>query len=293
MIDKPTTIARALQEGRERLLGSATETPRLDAEVLLRSLLGLDRAALFSRLQDPIDTDAVQAYRNLIGQRSDGIPVAYLTGEREFMGIRFKVGPGVLIPRPETEILVEWALDWLRARPRVTVVDVGTGSGAIALSLAQLLEPAWRGQIIGADISSVAIETARLNRHQLGLEQWPTLVQGSLLEWLGGPVDLILANLPYLRPDQIEENPDLKAEPRLALDGGQDGLELIERLLADAPRVLRAQGAVGLEIDPGQTDKVIRQAKQAFPRSEVTVLQDLAGLERHVIVQTEASPRNR
>lgn len=293
MIEPPATIVTALQEGRKRLLQSATETPRLDAEVLLRALLGLDRTALFSRLQDPIDPNAVQAYLNLIGQRACGIPVAYLTGEREFMGIRFKVGPGVLIPRPETEILVEWALDWLRVRPGATVVDAGTGSGAIALSLAQLLKPTWRGQIIGADVSAVAIDTARFNRRQLGLEQRITLVRGSLLEWLGGSVDLILANLPYLRPDQIEDNPDLKAEPRLALDGGRDGLELIERFLSDAPRVLRAQGAVGLEIEPSQTDVVRRRAEQVFAGSEVAVLRDLAGLERHVIVQTDASHSNR
>jgi release factor glutamine methyltransferase len=119
------------------------------------------------------------------------------------------------------------------------------------------------------------------------------LVRGSLLEWLGGPVDLILANLPYLRPDQIADNPDLKAEPRLALDGGNDGLELLERVLTDAPRVLRACGAVGLEIDPAQADKILRRATQVFPNSDVTVIRDLAGLERHVIVQTGVSHRNR
>ena len=119
------------------------------------------------------------------------------------------------------------------------------------------------------------------------------LMQGSLVEWLAGPVDLILANLPYLRPDQIEANPYLEAEPRLALDGGGEGLELIERLLADAPRVLGASGALGLEIDPGQTDEVRRRAKQVFPTSEVTILRDLAGLERHVIVQTDTSRSNR
>ncbi len=261
--------------------------------MLLRSLLGVDRTALFTRLRDPIDPVTLQAFFDLIDRRSQGVPVAYITGEREFMGIRFRVGPGVLVPRPETELLVEWALDWLRDRPGATVVDIGTGSGAIALSLAQLIERGWRGRIIGTDISSAAIETARINRHQLGLEQQVTLVQGSLVEWLGGPVDLILANLPYLRPDQIEDNPDLKAEPRLALDGGGNGLELIERLLADAPRVLGPDGALGLEIDPSQTGEVRRRAKQVFPTSEVMVLRDLAGLERHVIVQTDSSRSNR
>ena len=157
MIEQPATIAAALQKGRDWLARSATDTPRLDAEVLLRSLLGLDRTALFTRLRDPIDPTALQAFLDLIDQRARGVPVAYLTGEREFMGMRFTVGPGVLIPRPETEILVEWALDWLRERPGATVADVGTGSGAIAFKsgrtpwtrLARARH--WRRHLAGGD----------------------------------------------------------------------------------------------------------------------------------------------
>jgi release factor glutamine methyltransferase len=289
LIEQPGTIAAALRQGRDRLARTVTETPRLDAEVLLRSVLGLDRTALFTRLQDPLDPNVLQSYFDLIERRGDGVPVAYLTGEREFMGLSFRVGPGVLVPRPETEILVEWALAWLRDRAGATVVDVGTGSGAIALSLARLMGPDWTGEIIGADVSAAALRSAQLNQDELGLKQRASLVQGSLLDWLCGPVDLILANLPYLRPDQIDDNPDVAAEPRLALEGGNDGLALIRQLLTDAPRVLGPGGAMGLEIDPSQTDEVRRLVAEVLPASRTSVLRDLAGFERHVTVLTEGS----
>ena len=214
--------------------------PRLHDSMLRSSCgtsLGIDRTELFTRLQEPIDPNALTSFYSLLEQRARGAPVAYLVGEREFMGIRFQVGPGVLVPRPETEILVEWASAWLRDRPGATVVDLGTGSGAIALSLAQLMGPDWPGQIIGSDVSPSALAIALRNSGRLGLVGRVALVRGSLLEWLRGPVDLILANLPYLRPDQINANPSLADEPRLALDGGSAGLTLIERLLDDAPRV--------------------------------------------------------
>ena len=146
--------------------------------------------------------------------------------------------------------------------------------------------PDWSGQIIGSDVSPTALEVAGVNRGRLGLEGRAALVRGSLLEWLRGPVDLILANLPYLRPDQIDANSNLAAEPRLALDGGTSGLMQIEQLLDDAPRVLGPNGAIGLEIDPSQTITIKQLAEWAWQDSQTTVLRDLAGLERHVIVQT-------
>jgi release factor glutamine methyltransferase len=283
------TISDALRRGRKRLASKGSPTPGLDAEVLLRHVLGIDRTALFVRLPGPIAADALATYDALIEERTRDTPVAYLTGEREFMGLTFEVIPGVLVPRPETELLVSWAVSWLRERERepVTVVDAGTGSGAIAISVAVAMGPDWQGRVIASDISLDALSVATRNRARLDLHQHVAIIHGSLLSWVRGPVDLILANLPYLRPEQIAENPSLAAEPRLALDGGPDGLDLIGQILADAPRVLAAGGAIGLEIDPSQRDHVVNLARKLFQAADVQVLRDLAGLDRHVTIQTK------
>jgi release factor glutamine methyltransferase len=283
------TISDALRRGKKRLSSAGSPTPGLDAEVLLRHVLGIDRTALFVRLPGPIAADALATYDALIEERTRDTPVAYLTGEREFMGLTFEVIPGVLVPRPETELLVSWAVSWLceREREPVTVVDVGTGSGAIAISVAVAMGPDWQGRVIASDISLDALSVATRNRARLDLHQHVAIIHGSLLSWVRGPVDLILANLPYLRPEQIAENPSLAAEPRLALDGGPDGLDLIGQILAGAPRVLAAGGAIGLEIDPSQRDHVVNLARKLFQAADVQVLRDLAGLDRHVTIQTK------
>jgi release factor glutamine methyltransferase len=285
-MDEPIpTIADALRIGKLRLHQTDSDTPGLDAEVLLRHVLDLDRTALFVRLADPIHPSVVSAFMKLIEERARRVPVAYLTGEREFMGLRFVVDLDVLVPRPETEILVEWAIRWLGARKNATVVDVGTGSGTIALSLATLVTTEVAPQIIAVDVSNAALAIAARNRASFGLQDRVALLQGSLLTSISGPVDLVLANLPYLRPEQIAENPHLTAEPRQALDGGVDGLSLIRQLLLDAPRVVARGGAIGIEIDPGQRAAVVTLAQEAFPGADIAVLPDLAGHDRHVAIQ--------
>jgi release factor glutamine methyltransferase len=250
---------------------------------LLRHLLGLDRAQLFARLQDPVPINTLEAYRALIAARASGTPVAYLTGEREFYGLSLLTQPGVLIPRPETELLVEWALAWLgRRSTTATVVDVGTGTGAVPLALAATLGPTWPGLIIGSDYFPAPIALASLNRERLRLTNQVELVRGSLLDWFAGPADLITANLPYLRPDQVVGNSMLAEEPVEALVSGDDGLNLIRELSRDLPRVLRPGGAVILELDPSQAETVRDMLLANLPAATVSIVPDLAGMPRFV-----------
>jgi len=205
------TVSRALRTARTRLAEAGLETPALDAEVLLRHILGWDRTQILSRPETAVSGSDAARFEELLRQRLGGTPVAYLTGERELMGLPFLVNPSVLVPRPETEILVEWAADWLRPGGRSRVVDVGTGSGAIALSLAHLLGTDWVGEITGIDVSADALLVAGQNRNNLGLDARVALRAGYLLQAEQGTFDLILANLPYLRPDQVADNADLAA----------------------------------------------------------------------------------
>ncbi len=267
-----------------RLLPTRTYTPRLDAEVLLRFVLGIDRTALFARLQEEIDPKTEKEFARLIERRISGCPVAYLTGEREFMGLPFIVNPSVLIPRPGTEQLVEWAASWLLPRPEAVVVDVGTGSGAIILSLARVCK-AWTGAAIGIDISEAAISAAKTNRDRLDLQDRVDFVIGDLLQPLSSKVDLILANLPYLTPAQFEENPELNAEPKIALVGGSDGLAIISRLISDLPRVLHPNGTAVLELDPGHAAEASRMAADHFPSARIRIVRDLEERDRFVIVE--------
>jgi release factor glutamine methyltransferase len=273
----PTTVGAALAAGRARLRGAGGETAGLDAALLLGHLLGWERERVLAHPEQPLDAGQAAAYAALLARREAGEPVAYLTGRREFMGLTFAVDARVLVPRPETELLVERALAYLRTLPPGPrqVVDVGTGSGAIAVSLAVAL-PALR--VVASDIDAAALAVARGNiaRHGVADRLW--LVRGSLLDWLGRPVDLIAANLPYLRPDQAHAG--LAHEPAVALYAGADGFALLRRLLAQAPARLRPGGRLLAEIDPDQAALALTTAAQVAPGWPAAVHSDYAGRPR-------------
>lgn len=272
-----------------RLTQAGSETPRLDAEVLLAHALGLSRPELYARWNGPMERSVGEQFTRLVRRRAAREPVAYLVGRRAFYDVELAVDARVLIPRPETEQLVEEALTWARQRdkPSLTIVDVGTGSGAIALTLARHLRQA---AVVACDISCAALHVAAYNLRSYGL--WPgvSLVCADLLSFVGAPVDLIAANLPYISRERMEILPIDVAdyEPHLALDGGADGLELVRRLLLQAAIWLAAPGLLLLEIDDQQGPAVEYAARQALPDAQCDVLRDYAGLERLVRVERRA-----
>lgn len=281
------TIADAVRAGADRLRNAGIETPELDAEVLMRHLLNLDRSRYFLERNAAIAESILHEFDALIEHRIERVSVAYLVGQREFMGLTFRVGPGVLVPRPETESMVLFAISWLAYNEKIaaTVVDVGTGSGAIAISVCHEAMEGTLGEVIAVDNSPRALAWARENLATLGSRNiFVRFVLGHLLDEISEPVDLVLANLPYLTPDQVNQNPDLASEPPEALVSGNDGLDLIRDLLEDLPRALADDGAAMLEIDPQQSGIVVDLAKSLFPEANVLVEKDLAGLDRFVII---------
>ncbi|WP_334110296.1 peptide chain release factor N(5)-glutamine methyltransferase [Thermodesulfitimonas autotrophica] len=265
------------------LKAAGCASPRLDAEVLLSAVLGCDRLALYREPARQVTDQEAAAFRALLSRRAGGEPVAYLTGEKEFMGLRFKVTPAVLIPRPETELLVETALALLRGVAAPLVADVGTGCGAIAVSLAVSL-PAAR--IFATDVSPAALAVARENAVRQGVAGRIAFFVGDLLEPLlpaGEPVlDLVAANLPYIPTGAMHSLPrEVRREPAVALDGGADGLTLYGRLVPQAGRLLKPGGYLLMEIGPGQGENALLLVPP--PMWEARVEPDLAGRERLVI----------
>lgn len=268
---------------------AGTDAPRLTAEVLLAHTLGLSRATLLAHLDEGLTPTQATIFENFITRAAQGAPLAYLTGEREFYGLRFAVDGRVLIPRPETELLVDLAL--AHAWPvDQWALDVGTGSGCIAVTLA-VKRP--QGRLLALDRSAGALAVAQQNAQAHSVADRITFLENDLLSNLGRlfsttppPIALILANLPYIAAPELATLAVARYEPHLALDGGAEGLDLVRRLLLQAPACLAPGGAVLLEIGATQVPAVRAFAQHYFPKAQVTVHRDFAGLERVVAVRT-------
>jgi release factor glutamine methyltransferase len=291
------TTAALLREGVERLREAGSETPRLDAELLLGDAVGVGRTVILAHPDAPVGADAAARYRADLERRAAGEPVAYLRGLKEFYGLAFSVDRRALIPRPESERLVELAdaevMHRLSAAPRsagsppIRVVDVGTGSGAIAVALAVVLRR--RGaigfvEIFATDLSSDALEVARENAVGHAVADAVTFQEADLLPGAGDAVvrfDLVLANLPYVRHDAIAGLPVAASfEPVMALDGGVDGLALVSRLLEQLPGALADGGVALLEIGADQGEAIVECCGERLPGWSCLVETDLAGLPR-------------
>ncbi len=279
-----------LVEAVETLLAARDDTAQLDAEVLMMYLQGYGRAQLYSRLDEPVDEEMAARFNALIERRAQGEPIAYITSHREFMALDFYVDRRVLIPRPETELLLEYTIKKLRDKgwtgEEIPMVDVGTGSGVIAVYLA-LRFP--RAQVYAIDISPEALEVARLNARRFEVEQRINFLQGNLLEPLPEAVKIVVSNPPYTILAQVEPNV-ARYEPNVALDGGQKGLAIYRELLGQARSRIRRPGLIALEIGSEQANDVSNLGRFFFPGCQIEVFKDYAGLDRVVILDIGEEP---
>lgn len=276
------TIDQALKMAIGRLMG-ASGSPRLDAQLLLAHVLAVPREMLIAHPERTLSATDMRTFEHLLTLRTHGMPIAYLLGTRPFYDRLFRVTPHVLIPRPETELLVQQALDWARKLPAsnpMRVLDVGTGAGVIAVTLAAHLPLA---QVIGSDVSSAALSVAQVNAEGVFNVGF---VQADLLAPFAGLFQIIASNLPYIATADLSILDVAHFEPHVALDGGRDGLKLIGRLLDTAPKLLATPGLLLIEHGADQGAAALALARQAFPDAWVTLLKDDAGLDRAVKIET-------
>ncbi len=279
------SIRETIRATRQTLEAAGISDARLEAEVMVMAVMRMTRQNIFAEQESEVAAHQAAELAGVVAQRLERVPLAYILGYREFYGINVAVTPDVLIPRPETEGLVEhtlfMALMGMETR-ELTIADVGTGSGAIAVNLAIHL-PAAR--IYAVDLSEAALDVAAWNIRAHAVADRVRLGHGDLLEPLPGPVDVIVANLPYIPTESIPTlQPEVRQEPQLALDGGVDGLALVRRLLAQAPAKLNSPGVILLELDPEQFPAAETAAREHFPDAEIGAEQDLTRRDRIMVV---------
>ena len=279
------TIGRILKWTEEYFGQKGVESPRLDAEVMLSHVLGRQRIYLYVHFDEPLQAEELAAYRTMIKQRIDRVPVAYILGEKEFMSLAFKVTPDTLVPRPDTEILVQAAVDRLKqwTDADVRLADIGTGSGAICLSVLSMLDNIVADTV---DISSAARAVAEENAAALGLSERVTFHTGDLL----APIreqqfTAILSNPPYIPEADIQGlAPEVRCkEPMTALCGGKDGLDFYRRLCDEAPAMLTDDGFMAFEVGIHQATEVAQLAEASPLIVRTEILKDYAGIDRVVV----------
>jgi len=288
-----TTLGEALRAGTERLLAAGSETARLDAELLLAHALETDRTAVLAHPEAPLGPAQVAAYESELARRSAGEPVAYIRGLKEFYGLAFGVDARALIPRPDTELLVDLGISravaaltgmWRRASGPLRVVDVGTGAGAVAVAFTVTLRRRGYGRVLdvlATDASAEALALATENAVVHGAADLVRFRQADLLPADEPPFELVLANLPYVPSEEVDRLPVAASfEPRAALDGGPDGLGAIGRLLALLPSRLAEDGSAFVEIGAHQVASVERLADEMLPGWGASVHLDLGGEPR-------------
>lgn len=279
MIDAQTALNSVAQR-----LKNVSESAALDAQVLLAMIFERPRSWVMAHPEARLSPEQEVALAEKLARLEKGEPLPYVLGRWEFYGLEFEVSPAALIPRPETELMIDAALNWLRSRSRPCLaVDVGAGTGCITVALAAHVKDLTA---IAADISLAALRVAQRNICRHALQERAFCVQADLIPAAGAPYDLICANLPYIPTDTLRELPVSRWEPWQALDGGADGLQAIRRLLEQAPEALRSGGLALLEIEASQGEVVQKLARAAFPQADIKLTQDLARRDRLISIQT-------
>lgn len=272
------TLEQLLYNSREVLARHNIDDAAFEAEVLLRHVLNISRSQLYVESSREASPDESERYKQLVARRLTGEPTAYITGHREFYCLDFEIDRRVLIPRPETELLVERAI-YIAGDRYVSIADIGTGSGAIAVSLAIALP---RATIYATDLSRDALDIAHSNCRRHGVEGRIILRAGDLLQPLPEPVDILVANLPYIKKSALCDVNTAGFEPFIALDGGNDGLDQVRRFCSQIPGKLNNDGTALLEIGYDQSDTVISFLDSCFPCARTELYRDLSGLPRMV-----------
>ncbi len=275
------TIGKILNWTKQYFEEKGVDTPRLDAEVLLSHILKCDRIHLYVNFDRPLVEEELAAFRQMVKVRVQRMPVAYILGEKEFMGHTFRVTPDVLIPRPDTEILVEEAIRLLAEKDSPRIVDIGTGSGAILLSVLLGTEGSTG---VAVDLSPKALAVAKSNGERLGLAGRADFRLGDLYAPVDELFDAILSNPPYIPVrDMAGLSPEVKQEPEMALVGGVDGLDFYRRLIDEAPCYLKEGGIVLFEVGIYQAQDVAELGKARGFRTQ-RILPDYAGIDRVVVL---------
>ena len=281
-------LKRALTAAVDHLESSDCGSPRLNAETLLMFVLGVNRAYLYAHPERELNSDEQTRYNEVIGQRASGIPSQYITGHQEFWGLDFLVSPAVLIPRPETEHLVETVLELAKGFDRPRIVDVGTGSGCVALALAHELKNA---QVYAVDLSSEALEIARANAARLQVDKRVRFLQSNVLDAFAGrdDFDFVVSNPPYVGLNEVDkvQRSVFEHEPRMAVFAGEHGLDVIRPLIQQAHAVLKPGGWLAVEIGYSMRDAVLAPLSSTL-WEQPTVVPDLQGIPRVIAARTRS-----
>ncbi len=280
-------LREAWARSRKQLERASIPDADIEAQVLLRNALGIDRATFHASPERELSGEDAEAFEGMVRRRIEGEPLSYITGHREFYGLDFVVTPEVLVPRQETELLVEAVLEHARSRggdeDALTIADIGTGSGCIAVALGHHLQNAT---VYATDVSREALGVAGENVRRHGLEGRVHLRHGDLFEALDGPVDVVVSNPPYLSTNEaVDLPPDVRREPWVALVAGSEGMDVLRRLIVGARGYVKPGGLLAVEIDPRRVEVVESLARGTFPGGETGVVKDHAGLERVVTVR--------